>query len=291
MASEDHNSDGQQTAAHRLAFGCAALALCLVACKACFLPWTGLKTLNLLRWLARLAAISASDVAFVCALWAFLRLALAACRRLSAPAAAFWIPAGMLLASATLFGVVNVPVFLTLNVQLSYPLLSLVGTWREFATSVIDATPWHAWLAAVVLPGLVLAAAALPPSRRLAAPQTGLPLKQLAAPKHRKPRAALCWIALLCYLAGASWWCHARWPQLSTWQRRAARSPHVQFLYSLATGPARPWTTLLQQAQPAAKRTTPAQPAGALPASQPSPALRNVVLLVLESVAAPYLQV
>lgn len=165
MARQDRGGEGQQTAACRLAFGCAALALCLVACKACFLPWTGLKPLNLLRWGARLAAISASDVAFVCGLWAILRLALAACRRLSAPAAAFWIPASTLLAAATLFGVVNVPVFLRLNVQLSYPLFSLVGTWREFATSVIDATPWPAWLAAVVLPSLVLAAAALPPQQ------------------------------------------------------------------------------------------------------------------------------
>ncbi len=291
MASCGQSDQTQQTAAFRLAFGCAALALCLVACKACFLPWTGLRAWNLLRWGARLAAISASDVAFVCGLWALLRLALAACRRLSVPAAAFWIPASMLLAAAALFGVVNVPVFLRLNVQLSYPLFSLVGTWREFATSVVDATPWPAWLAAVMLPGLVLAAAALAPIRRLAAPPSRAPLRQLAAPRHRKPRAAICWLALLCYLAGASWWCHAQWPQRSTWQRRAARSPHLQFLYSLASGPTRPWTRLLRQAQPAAKGTARARPAGALLPSQPSPTLRNVVLVVLESVGAQYLQV
>lgn len=278
-------------APRRLALGCMALALCLMGCKACFLPWTGWQPLRLLRWWARLATISASDLAFVCGLWALLRLALAACCRLRAPAVAFWFPASILLAAAVLLGVVNVPVFLILNVQLSYPLLSLAGTWRQFATSVVEATPWQAWIAAVTLPVLVPGIMSLPPIWPLALRRTGEGHPPAAVVRRTVRLAPLGWVALLLYLAGASWWCRTQWPQRSMWQRRAARSPHVQLLYSLAACGRSPWGELLREAKAVQAGIARPQAATVGNTTRPRPRFRNLLLVVLESVGSGYLQV
>jgi len=292
MAMPGYSSPPQHASAPiRLAVGCWALALTLAGCKACLLPWTGSTMAHALRWGARLAAITASDVSFVCGLWLLLRGALAMCRRMGAPPGLFWILAGTLLAAATLFGVVNVPVFLSLNVQLSYPLLSLVGTWREFATSVVEATPWTAWLAAVALPGAVLCTMAAVPSRPSRQPPLASAPQPPALRRGGRLPARIGWAVLLCYLATSSWWCRTQWPQRSNWQRRVARSPHAQFLASLVTARSHAWSQLLPEAACAVRRPAQTLRAVTLPHGRPDPAARNVVLLVLESVAAGYLQV
>lgn len=298
-------ADGTESGARRDARRLLALALTqammLAACKACLLPWTGWRPGSLARWTARVAILSAQDVLFVLlltvALWGLVgaqRRWWTACDRV------VWSLIWMLTLACVTYAVVSVPVFLRLNIQLSYPLLSFLGGWRELSQSLLAAASLPAVVALLFLPlvfVLLYRVSLYLLDRRWVSSGVGV-------------RAASA-VVLALYLAGSIWFAQTHWRERSLWQARVVRSPHLALLRSfLGTAP---WGELPTRSRltdeerasflPIAhERTTAAQPTAATPLASPRGAAstpgaahdhlpKNVILLVLESVGAGYMQI
>jgi len=201
-----------------------ALALVLVGCKAFLLPWPAMRPAEMARWCLRLALVSGQDVAF-CAVFGLVAWCLLGVARRFPPALAWcgwplvWLGA---LASA-LYGVVTVPVYLYMNVQLSYPLLLFLDDWRDIGVSLANGVPWPIWCACLAAPSSMLLA------YRFVAGQ----FERRGFVFHR--RMAIVVAALMTtYVGGAWWWSATHWSDRGNWQRRVARCPHIELLASLA---------------------------------------------------------
>ncbi|HVC95127.1 MAG TPA: sulfatase [Pirellulales bacterium] len=277
-----------------------ALALVLVGCKAFLLPWPAMRPAELARWWPRLALISAQDVGF-CALFGLMAWGLLCTARRSPPAIArcgwplVWLGA---LATA-LYGVVSVPVYLYLNVQLSYPLLLFLDEWREIGVSLENDVPWPVWCACLAVPCSMLLA------YRFAAGQ----FERRGFVIDRR-RAFVIAALLAAYVGGAWGWGAAHWRERNNWQRRVARSPHIELLASLAAAwhdaplanlPLDECAAEVRDFMPPSARGNEQEADDGVPAPRvgspgnpkskiQNPKLQNVFFLVLESVSTNYLE-
>jgi arylsulfatase A-like enzyme len=270
-----------------------ALALVLVGCKAFLLPWPA-RLSELSRWCFRLALVSAQDVAF-CAFFGLTACgALRVTRRCPPSIAPCRWPLVWLATLATaLYGVLSVPVYLYLNVQLSYPLLQFLDDWHEIAVSLENGVPWPVWCACLTVPSAMVVA------YRFVARQ----IECHGFVIHWR-RALLGAALLAAYVGGAWWWSATQWRELNNWQRRVARSPHVELLTSLAAAfheaplvrepldqHADEMRDFIPPAAGIASRKPVAAEQGAnAPRSLTVPQSKNVFLLVLESVSTNYLE-
>lgn len=261
--------------------GCSLVVL-LAACKACVLPWTGASIASVLRWSARLAVVSAADVSFAAALTAVGWLLVACGRRTGRfSSGAAWTLATTAFATSALYGVASVPVFLKMNVQLTYPLLSFMGGWREMSVSVRSAMTWHAWTALAVLPLLSIAAY-----------RAGM--GWLAGRAWRANPLAMAAMAclLVCYLVGAEWWAQAHWRGRHNWQGRAARSPHWQLIASAWRAvKGRPFDVVAREAATEGRNSAEFLPRPVSPSPAKAGRPKSAIMLVLESVGADYMQI
>jgi arylsulfatase A-like enzyme len=264
-----------------------ALDIILIGCKACLLPWPAFRTMELVRWCMRLALVSAQDIAF-CAMFGIMAgLLLRATRRCPRTMARCGWPLVWLAAlAAAFYGVVSVPVYLYLNVQLSYPLLLFLDDWQDIVVSLDDRVPWPVWCACLAVP---ISLASI----------YGFVVRRLASHAFviRRRGAIFTTAVLLAYFAGASMWGQINWRERNNWQRRVARSPHVELLASLAAV----WHDAPLARSPLDQRSVEVRdfiPASRLPTNPQSdlspggqnPKLKSVFLLVLESVSTKYLE-
>jgi arylsulfatase A-like enzyme len=270
------------------------LAVVLVGTKAFYLGWRAANPpSNCLGYLGALAAISYADVLYAVGLGLLHRAALS--RRLAAPA--HRMLDGLFrfayLLSA-LYAVVDLEVFAYFLTPLTYPLISLSGDLATFATSIAPSlTPS---LVIVGVSCLLLLTQLVAVSQSLAA---------RASPSQRRIARRILTVAAV------SWVSYGRYHLAIAWNdridRRIAESPHVTFVSSLL----RAWAGgdgSIVLAEPAADRNLEDFLTVAERRRQPLAAgllqnasvdivrpvhpgkVRNVVLVVLESVSARWLE-
>jgi arylsulfatase A-like enzyme len=158
-------------------------------------------------------------------------------------------------------------------------MLTFLGGWREFSQS----TTAH------FLP-TILKLLVLPPAMWIVARSADSLAARVAAPWPRvRSRfvGGLAVVGLAAYVVVCQSWISVRWNERSLWQARVARNVHWTLLRSLWRRDSAP--TPVAQLPPGSYAEFVPQPSPVKPASPNAPP-PNVILLVLESVGANYLQ-
>lgn len=280
------NGGEKPTDERRIVAWAIALAMVLIACKTALLPWPSLGAGSIARWLVRLALVSARDVAF-CLVFAAIFLAAAKVfgppkngRRWYARRT-IWIAVGLAAHLAALWGIVSVPIFAYLNVQLTWPLLTFIGGWREMAES--------AWsrVGTIEIVALALAPLCFHGAYRLILRAN--PWTRFSRGRFR-PQVAL--ISLAAGVLFACLWTESHWRERSQWQYRVCRNAHWQFAKSAWDAWRSDSLTIdpLDRDSLDASEFVPLAPASQVAQLVTAGRPKNVVLLVLESVGAEYLQ-
>jgi arylsulfatase A-like enzyme len=246
------------------------LALPLVVAKAVHWGWPG--AYGWAVWLRDVAVSSHQDVAFAAAFGLCAAAVLLLFRR--APRAARWASAALVATGAVcvLYAVVSVQVFEFLRSPLTYALLYLAGDMGSMSSSI----------GSFLTPALLGACLLLPVAYALAVGRT---------PRPGRARAAVLGAGLLAIAAGWTAWGAAA--AGGRWSDRAdvliAKSPHVEILASTAA-------VVRGEQVPVIAATFPPgdlddfRPAREARSRAPrAAAVRNVVVVVLESTGARYL--
>ncbi|MGH7897030.1 MAG: sulfatase-like hydrolase/transferase, partial [Candidatus Binatia bacterium] len=268
------------------------LAALLVAAKPFYLAeQSAAPPATAASFLASLAAISWQDVVFASAVGFLHRLARPIAGPL-APTLERSFAALYLLSGA--YGLVNLKVFGFFLTPLTYPLLCLAGDWRGLITSIMPFLTISLLLAALLT--VALAAAVVSASRRLAERTRPTRLRALQA---AIVAAAAGWIVFGAHAERASWERRI--------DRRIAENPHGTFLASLAKSAAADTPLVLAERVRASDRDDFSTVAERDVKSVKSSLLRdaslgrargwrgahveNVIVLVLESVSARWLEI
>jgi len=246
------------------------LALPLVVAKAVHWGWPGAYGWAL--WLRDVAVSSHQDVAFAAGFGLCAAAVLLLFRR--APRAGRWASAALVAtgAACVLYAVVSVQVFAFLRSPLTYALLYLAGDMGSMSSSI----------GSFVTPALLGACVLLPAAYALAVRRT---------PRPGRARAGVLGAVLLAIAAGWTAWGAA--VAGGRWSDRVdvliAKSPHVEILASTAA-------VVRGEQVPVIAATFPPgdlddfRPARAARSRAPrAAAVRNVVVVVLESTGARYL--
>ncbi len=263
-----------------LAVGLAAI--CLVT-KIALLPFPVESVGEFVRWLLRLAIVSAADLCFVASLtivcWVLT----------SWTSRGVWLSRASRLLALTLFltagiyGVVSVRVFEVTSEMITFRLLAFLGNVDVMASSV-----W-AYVNPSVMRGLILVPLVL-----LLGFFLGSELKFIRRSGALSRKAVLCGLALVAAYGGvANAYVNHSWEDEDRWERRISRSPHATFLYSwvreMVLGDSLSYDLQMVDADEsdfvAAK--DPDKIAPCLPPNVERP--KNVLLIVMESVSAEYL--
>jgi lipoteichoic acid synthase len=219
-------------------------------------------------WLRDVLVSSHQDVAFVAAFGVAAAGVLLLCRR--SPRAERWAAAGLSAAGAffVLYAVVSVQIFDFLRAPLTYALLYLAGDMGSMSSSI----------GSFVTPGLVGACLLAPAAYVLAVRRTPPP-SRLAA------------VGLLAVAAGWTAWgvvvAGGRWSDRS--DVLIARSPHVEILASTAAVARGEQVPVIADTFPPGDLDDFRPPRGARSSAPRAPAVRNVVVVVMESTGARYL--
>jgi len=267
----------------------AMLAIALVAAKAFYLGWQAADPpSDAPSFIVALSAISYADVAYAVAVGFLHRAALSIFSGPRAARCAHVFFQAVYLASAV-YGVVNLEVFGFFLTPLTYPLLCLSGDLQSFVTSVAPfLTVWFVAAALALGVGFVWSVA----------------VWQAHAPAKRR------WVAAVVVAATAAWLVVGRYAFFDGWNRRIdrriAENPHWTFVASAARAVA--GETPVALAEPILDRdlddfATVAErgASGAKPGlfrkaaftvvKAPRPGrVRNVILVVMESVSARWLE-
>jgi arylsulfatase A-like enzyme len=255
------------------------LALVVVLAKIALLPFEVATAGQCLRWCLRLSLVVAADLAFV--------LALACCCWLGAGLAAhrartalIW-RLGTLLAFevAGVYAIVNVKILEVTTEMLSIRLLTFAGQPGIMFSSFAEY---------VSLPLMVAMAVVLV-----------LPLglrDQWRAARWTPQPGRRAWLALIILMAT---WCSTaqayiaqQWHQPNRWERKIARNPHTVFLISCLEELANPdgFSDALLGEVDESDFLAPRPPTKPLPLPEGTQRPRNVLMIVMESVAAEYLK-
>ncbi len=258
--------------------GC-GLAVVLAASKAILLPFEVLSAGQFLRWCLRLSLVVAADLAFVLALASCCWLGVLASAR-SARVARIWRLACLLAFEiAGVYAVVNVKVFQVTTEMLSLRLLTFAGQPGMMLSSIAD------YISLPVLAGL--------------APVLLMPLA-LRDEWRRSPRwARLGWkpwlaacVLVVIYGGTAQAYIADHWNQPNRWERKISCNPHWVFLASCVEEFTHPDGFLagawgeVDESDFLAPHPQPQR----LPLPDGAQRPRNVILVVMESVSAEYLQ-
>ncbi|MBI1902094.1 MAG: sulfatase-like hydrolase/transferase [Planctomycetia bacterium] len=255
-----------------------ALVLLLVATKIVLLPFPVSTIGEFVRYLLRLAIVAAPDVCFAVALTtaAWASCPLWSRGRLRRPARTAWF---FLFYVAGLYGAMSVPIFQWTKVPLTLPVFLFVGGTTSMASS-IESCVSLGTLAAVVIAPLAL----------LVAPWLLRRLPERAAGRVFSWRiVAIGLVLTAAYEIVCRQYVHARWTDPNRWERRIAQNPHAVFLESCLK---ELWSPGVSAAFAEAdesdfRRQRPSEPQ--LQEGPPLPRPQNVVVIVLESTAAEYL--
>jgi arylsulfatase A-like enzyme len=267
---------------------CLALALVLLAIKVRLLPCDVATIGEFARWLARLAVVSADDVllvgifAAVCGLvsWLVCRWTVACRAWRAVQFVIFFTLAAYAVLAMALFRVTLQP----FNIRM----LTLVEGPMTMLDSIKPYLTWY-WLSALFLtPPAVLAAPWV--LRRFWWFRSGAPLRTAGV------AAALGLLAA--YVLASHYYVGTRWTDPRRWERRIACNPHLALAYSCLEEfclKDESWTLVYHgeaNEQDFVTRRRPGdQPAVNLEGFAPTPRPKNVVVLLLESVAAEYLPI
>lgn len=262
------------------------LAIALVAIKAYFLG-AMIRVEGQLH-LRSLAAISYRDVAFVSGLWACARLLILAVRRWHTASAAASFAFVALAAFFCLYAVADVVVFGIFGGFVTYPLLALVGDIRMLSSSVAAYLTPRVAVGMVGVPLLFVALVWM--SVRMGRDRTwspAFPLRFAWAGQVAGPLLALAWIAYGYQAYEASWRTrqeraiaeNPQWVFVSSWWRAfiGGGTIHMNEPFDPAD---------LADFEPIGSTGSGGGDARRLVAPKPGEGGPNVVLIVLESVAA-----
>lgn len=255
------------------------LAVVVVAAKVILLPFEVFSIGQLLRWCLRLSLIVAADLAFVLALSSGCWLVAGRLARSPRAAKAWRLLTVLAFEIAGVYAVVNVKVLEVTTEMLSIRLLTFAGQpgimFSSFAEYV--SLPLSAALAVVLV---------LP-----------LALRDEWRWSRWSPRfGRRAWLAAVLLMAA---WCStaqayiaSQWHQPNRWERKIARNPHTVFLVSCLEELANPdgfSDAILGEVDESDFAAPPAS-VEPLPLPTGTKRPRNVLMVVMESVGAEYLQ-
>lgn len=273
-----------------LAFG---VALVLTATKLTLLPFPVESVLEFMRWLLRLAVVSSADLLFVAGLLATSLMVIHGVARLPGSAHSIRRRQRVLHASliaafqtAALYGILSVPLFRMTMVPLTVQLLSFSGGPGLMASSVGDFVTWSTRIALLAVPLVLLGLT------WLAAGRWGE--RYLSRMGSKAVAIALLLVVVQAIVCRS--YIRAQWTDPNRWERRIAVSPHAALLDSC-------WDELLKRDhltlsfdpvdvdesdfEPREAQHLPHAATSTDSITEP----RNLIVIVLESVGASYLDI
>jgi hypothetical protein len=199
----------------------AGLAGLLMAVKCVLLPFPVSNVVEFVRWLLRLAIVSAPDLCFVASMAVACWIALRVADRLRVPAVVARLAAFAVYYLCGLYAIASIPMFRLMKVPLTLPLLSFSGGPLLMASSINDLVPVWFLVLSLAVP-LVLVGLGLT-SRYARAKFLWL----------SQPRTAATACLTVFAFGGV---CHGyvqqEWTDPNRWERRIAQNPHAALLAS-----------------------------------------------------------
>jgi arylsulfatase A-like enzyme len=275
-----------QTAWREAVAMCLALAVILLVIKARLLPFEATTVGEAVRWLARLAVVSADDMLLVGILAGICRVATAALGRWPRLTTAWRVVQSALFLSMAAYSVFAMALFRVTMQPFNIRMMTLVEGPMTMIDSIKRYLTWY-WVGGLAAAPL---AVALAPwlLRRATWFRSGAPMGWKAC------GAAA--ILLAGYVVASSRYVEARWTEPGRWERRIACNPQLAFLASCAEEfliKEESWTVVYHgeaNEQDFVSRQRPAgQESFNLEGFQLSPRPKNVVVFFLESIGAEYL--
>ncbi len=256
------------------------LVLLLLTAKVLLLPFPVTTAGEFVRYLLRLAIVAAPDLCFAeeltacawasCRWWTSLPL-----RRMARPACF------LLFFAAGLYGAASVPIFQWTKAPLTLPVLMFAGGTTKMASSVSACIGWG------TLAGLLIAPLAMFVLARM--------LQRVRRGPLVRPLSWRAVALLLCLTSAYGIACrsyvHARWTDPNRWERRIAVSPHLVFASSCLKQVFSPgFSAAFAEGDDRDFRSPKSSDAPDVFAGQAGIRPKNVVLIVLESTSAEYLE-